>query len=281
MIANGVLFFYIAVIGYLLAFFFLLFSFVFKRSSLGRAGTVGFAVGFVAQTLGLILRSISLKTLPVTNTYESLVFYGWVFALGYLVMAGMSRRSPRPIRVVGTLIALFSTAAIALASSPLYSPTLQPLVPALRSHWLILHVSFTFIGEGFFAVSFASSLLFLILERRGRKRRNISTVRTSALERLDALSYKAVAIGFPFFTLGGLFFGAIWAKHAWGRYWGWDPKETFMLVTWLVYVLYLHARLRRGWRGRRAAWIAVVGFLLALFTFAGVNYLVRGLHSYR
>ena len=153
-------------------------------------------------------------------------------------------------------------------------------MPALQSHWLILHVSFTFIGEGFFAVSFACSLVFLVLERRSRKRPGVTIARTSSHERLDALSYRTVAIGFPFFTLGGLFFGAIWAKHAWGRYWGWDPKETFMLVTWLVYVLYLHVRLRHGWHGRRAAWIAVVGFLLALFTFAGVNYLVRGLHSY-
>lgn len=283
MIANGVLFFYIAVVAYFVAFFSYLFFVVFKKALLGSAGTAAFALGFGAQTLGLIFRSVSLGTIPVTNTYESLVFYGWVFALGYLVMEALSKGARRPIRIAGTLVALFAAGMIALASSPLYTSSLTPLVPALQGHWLILHVSFTFVGEGFFAVSFASSLLFLIVERRKRKRSGTSSQWSlpAALDRLDRLSYRAVAIGFPFFTLGGLFFGAIWAKHAWGRYWGWDPKETFMLVTWLVYVLYLHVRLRRGWRGRRAAWIAVVGFLLALFTFAGVNYLVQGLHSYK
>jgi cytochrome c-type biogenesis protein CcsB len=218
-----------------------------------------------------------MKTLPVTNTYEALVFYGWVFALGYLTTDLLSRGERKHIRVVGMLAGLFACVSLGLASSPLYSAATQPLVPALQSHWLALHVGFTFLGEGFLAVAFCSSLLFLVLERRGRRRGGVAD---ATLERLDATSYKAVAIGFPFFTLGGLFFGAIWAKHAWGRYWGWDPKETFMLVTWLVYVLYLHVRLHRGWRERRAAWIAVVGFLLALFTFAGVNYLIRGLHSY-
>ena len=278
MVSNGVLFFNIAVVGYLLGFFLYLFSLVFRRARLGGVGTGVLTVGFAAQTLGLILRTISMGMLSVTNTYESLVFYSWVFALAYLVIELLYRGIRGRLRLVGMFIALIAFAMIAAAASPLFSAEPRPLVPALQSYWLALHVSFTIIGEGFFAVAFAASLLFLFLERR--RRLGGSSNPLLSLEILDDISYKAVAIGFPFFTLGGLFFGAIWAKHAWGRYWGWDPKETFMLVTWLVYVLYLHLRVRYGWRERQAAWIAVLGFILALFTFAGVNFLLRGLHSY-
>lgn len=279
MVSNGVIFFNIAVVAYLLGFFLYLFSLIFRRERLGSGGTAVLAVGFAAQTLGLILRTIGMRMLSVTNTYEALVFYSWVFALAYLVMELLYRGIRPRLRLVGMFTALIAFGMIATAASPLFSAQPQPLIPALQSYWLGLHVSCTIVGEGFFAVAFATSLLFLILDRRRRRRPGGGNPLLS-LELLDDISYKAVAIGFPFFTLGGLFFGAIWAKYAWGRYWGWDPKETFMLVTWLVYVLYLHMRVRYGWRERRAAWIAVIGFILAIFTFAGVNFLLRGLHSY-
>lgn len=275
MLANGVLFFNIAVVGYLLGFFLYLFSLVFRRERLGSVGTTVLAVGFLAQTLGLILRTIGMRMLSVTNIYEALIFYGWVFALAYLVIELLYRGIRQRLRPVGMFVALIAFGMIAAAASPLFSAEPQLLVPALQSYWLALHVSFTIVGEGFFAVAFFTSLLFLLSERWKRRRGDPLL----SLELLDDISYKAVAIGLPFFTLGGLFFGAIWAKHAWGRYWSWDPKETFTLVTWLVYVLYLHMRVRYGWR-KRAAWIAVIGFILALFTFVGVSFLLRGLHSY-
>lgn len=271
---QGVLYFDIAAIAYIVAFFGLLAARIFNRSWIRRVGTGLFVMAFAAQSVGLILRGLALGGFPVTNTYESLVFYGWVFALSFvtLIVAGVLRGRLRDI--VGIGVGLLAVLAMAVAGSPLHSPDIAPLVPALRSHWLALHVSLVFVGEGFFAVAFVTGVIYLFTARRNRGNR------TKFLTRLDELIYHAIAIGFPFFTLGGLFFGAIWAKHAWGRYWGWDPKETFMLVTWLVYVLFLHVRVQRGWHGRRTAWIAVIGFLLALFTFAGVNYLIRGLHSY-
>jgi len=271
---SGVRFFDAAAAGYAVAFFALVISRVLRKHRVGQVGTILFAVAFLAQSVGLALRGVALGAFPVTNTYESLVFYGWVFALGYLVLLALGHLSDRIRTEIGIGVGLMAAAFMALASSPLRSPDVVPLVPALRSHWLALHVSLVFVGEGFFTVAFAAGVFYLFASRRSRESRG------GLLERLDTLAYRAIAIGFPFFTLGGLFFGAIWAKHAWGRYWGWDPKETFMLVTWLVYVLYLHLRIRRDWRGRKAAWIAVLGFLLALFTFAGVNFLIRGLHSY-
>jgi len=273
-VANGVLLFDVAAVGYIVAFFTLVAGRVVRRSWIEKVGTGLSVAGFVAQSVGLALRGVALGGFPVTNTYESLVFYGWVFMLGYLTLSFSGLLSARLRSSIGIGVVLLAAACMALAGSPLRSPEVVPLVPALRSHWLALHVSLVFVGEGFFTIAFAAGVLFLVASRRDRRDRS------DLLERLDTLGYRAIAIGFPFFTLGGLFFGAIWAKHAWGRYWGWDPKETFMLVTWLVYVLYLHVRIQRNWRGRRAAWIAVLGFLLALFTFAGVNFLIRGLHSY-
>lgn len=235
-------------------------------------------MGFTMQTVGLALRGVHVGTLAVTNIYETLVFYSWVTMLAFLVLGIVFWRYQRQLLYIGEVAIGIAFALLAMASSPLFSSEPRPLVPALRSHWLALHVSCAIAGEGFFAVAFVSSALLIWSARKDRK--GVKTSRLS-LDFLDALSYKAIAIGFPLFTLGGLFFGAIWAQHAWGRYWGWDPKETFTLVTWLVYVVYLHLRVGFGWKGQRLAWVAVVGFLLALFTFAGVNYLLRGLHSYR
>jgi len=269
---NGVLFFDIAAVLYIIVFFSYIFYLVMKQMWIERAASGLLLCSFLVQTVGLVVRGVFVGTLPVTNMYESLVFYGWAFALGYIVLIMITRVPERVRSMIGAAVSLLIVAFMALASSPLQSPDVVPLVPALRSHWLALHVSFVFIGEGFFTVAFVSSIMYMFVSRRPGH--------SEVLDRLDRLAYRAIAVGFPFFTLGGLFFGTIWAKHAWGRYWGWDPKETFMLVTWLVYVLYLHVRIQRNWRGRRTAWIAVAGFLLALFTFAGVNYLVRGLHSY-
>ena len=273
--SNGVLFFDAAAAGYAAVFFVFLFGLVLKKRWMCRIAQGVLVVALLAQTVGLVLRGLTLGGFPVTNTYESLVFYGWVFAFGYLALLPFRLLTDRLRDSIGLFVALMTAAFMVLASSPLRSPEIVPLVPALRSHWLALHVSLVFIGEGFFTVSFVAGLLYLVQSRKQK-----TPEREEQLERLDRLIYQTIAIGFPFFTLGGLFFGAIWAKHAWGRYWGWDPKETFMLVTWLVYVLYLHIRLMRGWRGKRTALIAVLGFLLALFTFAGVNFLIRGLHSY-
>lgn len=271
---QGVLFFDIAALAYILAFFGFLVARILNRTSLRTAGTLLFAGAFLAQSVGLFLRGIALGGFPVTNTYESLVFYGWVFALGFLALLVFGVLHERLRDNVGIGIGLLAALAMAIAGSPVRSPEIVPLVPALRSHWLALHVSLVFVGEGFFTVAFVAGIVYLVSSRRRAENQE------GWLQRLDELIYKAIAIGFPFFTLGGLFFGAIWAKHAWGRYWSWDPKETFMLITWLVYVLFLHVRVQRGWHGRRTAWIAVIGFLLALFTFAGVNYLLSGLHSY-
>ena len=152
----------------------------------------------------------------------------------------------------------------------------KPLMPALRSNWLYFHVFTAIMAYGAFAVSFALAILYLIKEgTSGRMAGNLPP-----LEVLDELTYKIIMAGMPFLTLC-IVTGAVWAEYAWGRYWSWDPKETWSLITWFVYAVYLHARFVANWKGKKAIYLALGGFLAVLFTFFGVNLLLPGLHSYK
>ena len=250
------------------------FAFLFSGSARwARAGYALAACGLAVHTLALAARTFGSGHAPFTNMYESVSFLAWSSALAYVVIEGRFR-----ILKAGPYVLLIVVALMAVASSPLMPKEAAPLVPALQSYWLWLHVSVTLLGEAFFAVAFVTSLLFLRADARSRK--GPGERWAAAAARYDEVSYRAIAVGFPLFTLGGLVFGMIWAYRAWGSYWSWDPKEVWSLITWLVFALYLHTRIVMGWKGRRSALIAVLGFLAALFTYFGVNYLLSGLHSY-
>ena len=255
--------FTIAFVFYVLALLVYFAALFARRDSWAGAGLVLAIIGFCSHTAALILRTASSGHAPFTNMYESISFLSWAIVLA-LIIFSRSSRAPR----LGPYLMLIVVGLVALASSPLMPKGATPLVPALQSYWLWLHVSVTLLGEAFFAVAFVTSLLYLAADTEEKK------------ARLDALAYRAVAVGFPLFTLGGLIFGMVWAYRAWGRYWSWDPKEVWSLITWFVFALYLHTRIVMGWKGKRSAWIAIGGFLAALFTYFGVNYLLAGLHSY-
>jgi ABC-type transport system involved in cytochrome c biogenesis permease subunit len=211
-------------------------------------------------------RSIRINFVAVTNTYESLIFFSGVISLVlFFYRLKTGQRSVPFILFGGTVVAI---ALLAIASSPVAAKDILPPIPALQSSWLVLHVTFSFIGEAFFVVAFAGAIYYLVI-KDGEKKKNI-----------DRIIYTSIGIGYPIFTAGALIFGAIWAQAAWGTYWSWDPKETWALITWLVYTAYLHTRFIRRLRGKVSAILAIVGFLFTLFTFFGVNYLLSGLHSY-
>ncbi len=248
------------------------FSFLFsKRESLAKIGFWVALVGLSYHTIALVLRTFESGHAPFTNMYESLSFLAWSSILAYIIIELKYK-----IKIAGPYFLLIVIALMALASSPLMPKEATPLIPALQSYWLWLHVSVTLFGEAFFAVAFITSIMHLVADSKERK----GIKSGLASERLDSVSYRCIAIGFPLFTLGGLVFGMIWAYYAWGRYWGWDPKETWSLITWFVFALYLHTRIVMGWKGRRSAYVAIIGFLAALFTYFGVNYVLAGLHSY-
>lgn len=258
-------------IVYIFAAFFY-FSYLFtKKESSAKIGYTVALLGLTTHTGALVWRLFVSGHAPFTNMYESLSFLAWASILAYVIIEGMFK-----IRKAGPYFMLIVIGLMALASSPLMPKDAAPLVPALQSYWLWLHVSVTMIGEAFFAIAFVTSIMYLIADSKEKK--GIKTGLSA--EKLDEVSYKCIAIGFPLFTLGGLVFGMVWAFKAWGTYWSWDPKEVWSLITWFVFALYLHTRLVMDWKGRRSAIIAILGFLAALFTYFGVNYLLAGLHSY-
>jgi cytochrome c-type biogenesis protein CcsB len=261
---------------YALAGFLYLSAWVFRKDTPGRLASWSAIIGIGANTLGIILRwvesyQLNIGHAPFSNLYESLVFFAWTIAAMLLFV-----EKKYHVRTIGIFAAPLSFLALAYASMGTNSK-IQPLLPALKSNWLIAHVMTCFIGYAAFALAFGISVMFLI--------KQIDTQQKSALlgrlpssNVLDELTHQMVMFGFLFLSVG-IITGAVWANSAWGRYWGWDPKETWSLVTWFVYAILLHARLMRGWRGWRIAVLSLFGFFAVLFTYFGVNYL-PGLHSY-
>ena len=214
---------------------------------------------------------------PVSNLYEVFIM---LFAITAAVYLSLEKRYE--VKAMGafvmTLVAIGVFYGIWLDSNG--HGDIKPLVPALQSYWMKLHVPLNFVGYGAFAIACAAGMAYLFrhwLEGRSGSPRLLKIL--PSLDQLDQLSHKSVAIGFPSFTLATIL-GAAWAAEAWGGYWSWDPKETWALIVWLIYGAYLHARVSHGWHGKALAWWAVAGFLVTIFCFLGVNLYLSGLHSY-
>jgi cytochrome c-type biogenesis protein CcsB len=197
--------------------------------------------------------------------------FAWGAAVVYLALERMTKNRSLGSFVV-PLIALFALLACRIPSE------VNPTMPALKSAWRIPHIASGILAYAAFGIAFGISIMYLIRDRAERKGKSFWTTRLPSLEAIDRITYRTVAFGFMLQTLL-LITGAIWAQYAWGRYWGWDPKETWGLVTWLIYAAYLHTR-AIGWRGRKSAVVAIVGFIATIFTLLGVSFLMSGLHSY-
>lgn len=183
------------------------------------------------------------------------------------------------VQWLGGVVAGFGLLVLGLSWTA-YVPA-GPLVPALHSYWLVIHVAAVMLAGGLFLLGAAASVLYIVKER-AEQRGTVGPIlrRLPVIGAMDRLAYRVHAVGFVLWTFGALIAGPIWAQYAWGRYWGWDPKEVWAFITWVVYACYLHARATAGWRGRRAALLALAGFATFLFSYYGVNIFVPGLHSY-
>jgi cytochrome c-type biogenesis protein CcsB len=265
--------FYLAFICYAAAMLLYFLTFGKKTGRLVSTARLVLVIGLSVQIIGLVIRAVNARFMPVTNMYESMNFFSCSIVIAYLIAERRYRN-----RTLGAFVLPVVFLLMAFSSLPSTSKEIMPLIPALQSQWLVWHVIFAFLGEAGFTIAFGASIMYLI--RRRIDDDSPFAKAFPSLDTLDMVSYRAIAIGFPIFTIGALIFGAIWAKYAWGDYWSWDPKETWALITWIVYALYLHARIVRGWRGPVAAWISIIGFLATVFTLFGVNYLLAGLHSY-
>jgi cytochrome c-type biogenesis protein CcsB len=250
-----------------------------RNKIVGTLSTSLLIIGLIIHSVGLVLRWLETHQtgfgyVPLSNMYESLIFFSWTIVLIYLILEFKYRQ-----KIIGVFITPFAFLAIALTSIvPSINAKITPLMPALQSNWLTIHVTTCFFGYAAFAVSFGVSILYLIQERKSSQNESSSKWLPSTAV-LDEINYKSIVIGFPMLTLG-IVTGAAWANYAWGSYWSWDPKETWSLITWFVYAAFLHARFTRDWRGTKAAILSIVGFAAVLFTYFGVNYIISGLHSY-
>jgi cytochrome c-type biogenesis protein CcsB len=248
----------------------------------GRIAVGLTVIGAVVHASSIAVRGAAVDRVPWGNMYEFASVVGLIAVVAFLISLA---RAPQ-IRYLGLFVMLPVILVMFLAGTVLYAKA-SPLVPALQSYWLAIHVSAAASAEGILMTSAVITVLFLTRQRYDKRvaarlpvRFPISLGgRLPEPATLDRVAYRAVAFAFPIYTFG-VIAGAIWAEAAWGRYWGWDPKETWAFIAWVIYAAYLHARATAGWKGRSAAWINLLGFSAMTFNFFVVNIVISGLHSY-
>jgi len=280
---TSTLLFNLVTIGYFSAMILFLLYLVTHNKTLSLIANILAYLGFAAQTAAIGLRWYESYALlggeggraPLSNLYESVVFFTWTILLIYMIVDLKYKQ-----RAIGAFVVPFAFLGMTWAQLGL-NDAIEPLVPALQSNWLTYHVITCFLGYAAFAVACGVSIMYLI--KAGKEEGSAPAGGILSLfpsvKVLDDINYKAIMIGFPLLSLG-IITGAAWANYAWGTYWSWDPKETWSLIVWFIYAAFLHARFTRGWVGRRAAWLSIAGFAATIFCYLGVNLVLSGLHSY-
>ena len=264
---------------YFTSFVLYLFRMIFLKEFWARLASFLAWTGFFAHTFALILRwkasyNLGFGHAPLSNLYESLVFFAWSIIILYLAVEWRIKN-----KCLGAFVVPITFFTMAYASiAPGINNRIEPLIPALQSNWLTTHVVTCFMGYAAFTVAFGCGLLYLWKSGKEAKYSPMFAEKLPPLPALDLLIYQSAALGFVFLAIG-IITGSVWAHYAWGAYWSWDPKETWSLITWLVYAIMIHARYVRSWHGKRLAVLAVIGFACMLFTYLGVN-LLSSLHSY-
>lgn len=241
---------------------------LFKKTKLTLPVTILLGIGLAVNIASIVTRGLATGYMPFSNIYETMSIFSAFLAAAFLV-------SKRWIKTefIGTYGMPIVLAAMIIGVAQYTEAGMLP--PALRSIWLSIHVPIAILSYSMFALAFIGGILYLLKERA---KDGMGVTANISLATLDNFGYRIITIGFILLTLA-IITGAVWAEIAWGTYWSWDPKETWSLVTWIVYAAYLHSRLLRGWQGKRSAILAIVGFLAVIFTYFGVN-LLGGLHAY-
>ncbi|MBN9108964.1 MAG: c-type cytochrome biogenesis protein CcsB [Pseudonocardia sp.] len=242
-----------------------------RSDKCGRMGVSVTIVGLLLHVAAIVLRGFATERWPLGNMYE---FTSAICLAAVVCWLVVLRRSPS-LRPVGAFVLPPVLILMFLGGTVLYANA-APVVPALQSYWLAIHVTTVTIASGLLMVAGVASILYLLVKagKAGRL-----AAKLPGVDALDRLAYRVTVVGFPIYTFA-VIAGAIWAESAWGRFWGWDPKETVAFVAWVVYAAYLHARATSGWRTTGAPWINVVGFATIVFNLFFINMVVAGLHSY-
>jgi cytochrome c-type biogenesis protein CcsB len=273
MIAN-VLLYKVTLLCYFVATILYLVDVIARREQAGKAGRWVLVAGFLLHCATILLRYVQTGHPPVVNLPESLSFFA-LLIVGIFLLFDLKYR----LTILGAFSCPLALAMMIVGAATIApEPTINPL---LDSWWFPVHVTLAFLGYAVFAFSFIAGLMYLLQERMLKSKKFSGLYfRLPSLETLDHINYQCLSFGFPLMTMG-IITGAMWANSAWGGYWRWDPKETWALITWFLYAALLHGRLTVGWRGRRAAIFAIIGFLCLLFSFLGVNFLLSDVHSFK
>ena len=283
----------------IIACFFLFFSMIFywislsfsKNQAFFQIGKLFILFSNILFTITLLSRWIGEGYFPLSNLYESLIFLSWGISSVHLFVEQKTKS-----RLIGSITSpiLFFLSGFSSLTLPVDMQKALPLVPSLQSNWLMMHVSMMMVSYSTLILGSLLSILYLALNFFNSKKSlsvlnntknnislnsSINTSKISILETVDIWSYRIIGLGFPFLTIG-IISGAVWANEAWGSYWSWDPKETWALITWIVFAIYLHSRLLKGWQGEKAAIVGSFGFFVIWICYLGVNFLGKGLHSY-
>ena len=269
-----ILLFKATLLVYFVATLLYLIGVITRREPLGKVAKWILVTGFAVHCATLVARWLATGLTPAASLYEALSFFAWALVGTYLLFDLRYR-----IAVLGAFVCPL---ALVLMIGGTAAPKQIPVAnPVLDSWWFPVHVTLAFLGYAVFAVAAMAGVMYLLQERRVKNKQFSGLFyRLPSLDTLDSINYKCLTFGFPLMTMG-IISGAIWANSAWGGYWRWDPKETGALVIWFLYAALLHGRLTIGWRGRRAAIFAIIGFLFLLTTFLGVNLFLGGQHTFR
>ncbi len=247
--------------------------FIRQNKEVRKVARIIMLLSGVLQTLYIISRFVHAGHTPITSQHEAVFFFAWATTWAYL-----SFRWRHTVKNFGTFVSILIFCLVVISS--LSERNVDPLLPALQSAWLPVHGGISLIAYGFLSLAFCGGLMYLLLEREIKSKKfGYFFERFPSLDSLDQLNNHCLTTGFIFLTIG-IVTGSIWARQAWGTYWQWDPKETWSLITWFIYLVQLHQRFTVGWRGKRAAVMAVIGFAAVIFTLWGVTYLLGGVHSY-
>ena len=238
---------------------------LFKKDKVAKIAWLVFLAGLAAQTVYLVVRGVTARRLPLSNQFEFATAFAWGIALMLLIVRLRLKADWLSVAVMPMVFLVLSYAA-------LQPREVTELMPALRSAWFGFHIGSAVFSYSAFIIAGCVGLRYLIVSKKG-------SADELKLHQMDYLSYRMIALGFLLLTVT-ILSGALWAEQAWSAFWTWDPKEVWALITWIIYAVYLHLRIRRGWQGRAAAIFAVLGFICVLFTYVGVNTFLPGIHSY-
>ncbi len=264
-------FYQLALMGYGVAMVGFFIYLLRPQNSVSRIATLVLLCSFSFHSIGLGISWISLGYFPFTTIKSSLSFIAWLLVIIYLIFGWR-------LAILGTFLSPLIVGLMLLSK---VVPAIAEPRPLIKGFWLSLHIGFSLIGDAFLALAFCTGVMYLVQERHIKKKRLGGLYqRLPSLTLLDDLNHKALIWGFSTLTLG-LILGALYAQWIRGHYWAWDPKEVWSGITWLVYAILIHERLAVGWRGRRAAIISIIGFMFLLFTFFGVNYLLKSYHVFK